>query len=120
MTSVYDQHRAHTKRTTACAVLKDGQHVANVTIAHPKDGAGRLYAYVHWLGTEMVRGSAGGYGYDKCTAAVSRAAEERLKGWSKAGVGAPECMFWEFLALDDGHEWYSQLHKAGFTVCSVC
>ncbi len=120
MSNIYDQHRNHTIRTSAYAILKGGEHVASITIAHPKDGAGRLYAYVHWIGTEMVRGFAGGYGYDKRTAAVSKAADVRLEGWSKSGASTPECIFWEQLALDNGTDWTSQLAHAGFTVCGVC
>src|SRR3546814_20152747 len=58
---------------------KDGAHVANVSSKLPADGAGRLYAYVHWIGLERVRDHANGYGYDKRTAAVSGCAARILK-----------------------------------------
>lgn len=67
-----------------------------------------------------MRGSAGGYGYDKRTAAVASAARKRLDGWSESGALAPECMFWECLTIDDGHDWTDQLRNAGFTVVCVC
>src|SRR3546814_2190612 len=70
MTAIYDQHDKAFARVSAYVVTKDGAHVANVSIKFPADGAGRLYAYVHWIGLEMVRDHANGYGYDKRTAAV--------------------------------------------------
>ncbi len=118
--AVYDQHRKHTQRVSAHVILKDGEHVANVTIVSPKDGAGRLYAYVHWLGRQMIRGSASGYGYDKLSAAIANAAHKRLDGWDKAGASVHECIFWEHLALNDGNEWHNQLYKMGFVVLSPC
>src|SRR3546814_12330665 len=79
MTAIYDQHYKAFARVSAYVVTKDGAHVANVSIKFPADGAGRLYAYVHWIGLEMVRDHANGYGYDKRTAAVSGCAARILK-----------------------------------------
>ena len=77
MTKIYEQHEAAFKYTAAYVVLNtDFQRVATIAFKFPKDGAGRLYAYVHWLGCEMVRGFAGGYGYDKTSAAVESAIEK--------------------------------------------
>ncbi len=118
--SVYDQHRAHNARTGAFAILLKGTYVASVSMAYPRDNAGRLYAYVHWIGTEMVRGIANRYGYDKRTRAVASAACKRLKGWSREGSSSKECQFWEHLALDDGKEWTDQLRACGFSICQVC
>jgi hypothetical protein len=129
--SIYDQHRDHTKRIGAYAILKDGHYVASVTLVRPVQGQGRLYAYVHWIGTTMVRAAAAGYGYDKASAAVAYAARAFLKGWDKSTP--PEahgdrakmrhhtacCVFWEHCALDGGKRWTSALESAGFTVCCV-
>lgn len=115
--NVYSQHRKHTSRVGAYAILRDGQHVASVTIAYPKDGAGRLYAYVHWIGTQMVRGYAGGYGYDKRTAAIASAAHALAIEETHAAV--PHA-FRLALSKDDGHEWDSQLRSVGYTVVCVC
>jgi hypothetical protein len=120
MSNVYDQHQQHTRRTGAYAILHNGVHVANITIAFPADGAGRLYAYAHWIGTQMTRGSANGYGYDKRTAAVASAARGYLATFDKAGNPTDECMFWEAISVDRGQEWDSRLRDAGFTVCQVC
>jgi hypothetical protein len=73
MTNIYDQHRAAFANVSAYIVLKDGERIASVAFKYPRDGAGRLYAYVHVFGTEMVRGFAAGGGYDKHTAAVESA-----------------------------------------------
>lgn len=123
MSNVYDQHHQHTRRTGAAAILHNGQHVANITIAFPADGAGRLYAYVHWIGTQMVRGSANGYGYDKRSAAIASAATKYLSEWHKvANDGTPNTanLFWNTISVDRGQEWNSRLRDAGFTVCQVC
>ena len=101
-------------------------------IRHPKDGASRLYAYVHWFGSEMVRGHANGYGYDKQSAAVGVATSTRIKGWDKTFPGdslrdpigrkrhVMECIFWEALKRDDGKYWSNCLREMGFTVVTVC
>lgn len=54
-------------------ILPDGgaawyPHLLRVSVAYPKDGAGTLHAFVRWA-SEAWHGSAGGYGYDKLTAA---------------------------------------------------
>jgi hypothetical protein len=73
LTQIYDQHAAAFRQVSAFVIAKNGERVATVAIKFPKDGAGRLYAYVHWAGAQMERGSAGGYGYDKRSAAVAAA-----------------------------------------------
>jgi len=110
MSDIYDQHSAAFANVSAYVILKDGERVATVAFKFPRDGAGRLYTYVHWLGLEMVRGFAGGYGYDKRTAAVA-AAVKTLGGYSP-GLG-------DFLTAcdrDGGHHWDRRLQDAGFTV----
>ena len=73
---IYDQHRAAFSNVSAYVVMHGGERVATVAIKYPRDGAGRLYAYVHWLGVPMVRGFAGGGGYDKRSAACASAARK--------------------------------------------
>lgn len=137
MTDIYDQHRKHFERTLAAAVLDSaGQHVANVSIRYPADGAGRLYAYAHWLGTEMVRGSASGYGYDKATAALSDAVTrlEKAPGPEIVPDNHPDLIaerrtvrkeqerreaFHRALSQDGGQHWDGALRAAGFTVLQV-
>lgn len=117
MADIYDQHRKHFERTIAAAVLDSaGRHVANVSIRYPADGAGRLYAYAHWLGTEMVRGSASGGGYDKATAALA-AAVRQWPTWDDDST--PINAFHRALAQDGGQHWDGALRAAGFTVLQV-
>ena len=118
MPQIYDQHRAAFASVEAYVILKEGERVATVAFKFPKDGAGRLYAYVHWIGLEMVRGFATGGGYDKRTAACASA----VKGIKATGEYVidytPELRstFTEALAADRGHTWESALRNAGFTV----
>ena len=113
MTSIYDQHDAAFANVSAFVILKGAERVATVAIKFPKDGAGRLYAYVHWIGTEMVRGMAGGYGYDKRTAAVSNAAEKLDVPVEHKSAHAD---FAVSLRDPDGRDWTRKLEDAGFTV----
>ena len=117
MTKIYDQHAAAFRNVSAFVILKDGERVATVALKFPADGAGRLYAYVHWLGTEMVRGFAGGYGYDKRSAAVSDAIRRNA---GKVDNEAPDTDAWAAFSAalwnDGGDDWTRALEKAGFQV----
>jgi len=81
-----------------------------------------LWAYVHWLGLEMTRGHAGGYGYDKRTAAVSGAAINAIAAHKhdEKTEATPELearrAFFLAAARDAGDDWTRALEKAGFTV----
>ena len=107
MTSIYDLHDKSFPQVSAFAILRDGEPVAKIAFKFPKDGAGRLYAYVHWLGSEMVRGHANGYGYDKRSAACANAAKHAVSRATK---------FWSALEKDDGYHWDHHLREAGFVV----
>jgi hypothetical protein len=121
MIKVYDQHRAAFSNVSAYVILKDGEYVATVAFKRPKDGAGRLYAYVHWIGTTMIRGYAGGYGYDKHAAAVADAArklyerpdyEENTRNYAVKSLSG----FIHALRKNDGYSWEHNLREAGFTI----
>ena len=117
MTAIYQQHATAFAHVSAYVILHDGQCVATVAFKYPRDGAGRLYAYVHWLGTPMVRGFAGGGGYDKRSAAC--AAAVRKLGNPNLAVDDASRLWLAFagaLAKDDGHGWDAQLQRAGFDV----
>lgn len=120
MTDIYEQHAAAFSRTSAYVILKKGEKVATIAIRYPADGAGRLYTYVHWLGLEMVRGFAGGYGYDKRTAAACDAARKLTDPKMTDGRPLPMANnYRDFLAAlqsDNGYEWNQKLERAGFTV----
>lgn len=124
MSNIYDQHRAAFSNVSAFVVMKGTELVAKVAIKFPRDGAGRLYAYVHFFGMPMVRGFAGGYGYDKRTAAV----EDAMKKIDPEYFSPDEHCRWEkeraaceafrnaILDGRDGVEWSNTLHNAGYTV----
>lgn len=138
MADIYDQHRAAFAQVSAFVIMLGNERVATVAFKFPRDGAGRLYAYVHWIGIEMVRGHAGGYGYDKRSAAVTDAARKigrfdakeeiaRCHAAAKplaaqaAEMGAiakNEALTPFIEALDgrDGNDWDRRLRDAGFTV----
>lgn len=129
MPDIYDQHRAAFDKVSAFVVMRDGEKVATVAIKFPRDGAGRLYAYVHWLGLPMVRAYANGYGYDKRSAAVGAAARKIPLGaaFTRAQeTGLQYCegrpwyeafpAFREALVSDGGEDWARKLEKAGFSI----
>jgi len=119
MTDIYDLHSKAFENVSAYVILKDGERVATVAFRYPRDGAGRLWAYVHWFGTEMARGYASGGGYDKHSAACAAAvrAIKPISGWENLNAKAPDYMaFRAAMALDNGTYWYDQLRLAGFTV----
>ncbi len=113
MSDIYEQHRNAFNAVAAYVILKNGERVATIAFKYPRDGAGRLFAYVHWIGNQMVRGYAAGGGYDKhsaaCAAAVRRMADKPLD------LGDFDA-FRRELAKDDGYYWNQRLEKAGFTV----
>lgn len=117
--SIYDQHQAAFARVSAYVVLdpRDGTRTATIAFKFPADGAGKLYAYVHVLGTQMVRGWASGMGYDKRTPAV----ESALKRIITTGDVAPEVRahvkaLQEAVAGDGGEYWDRLIEKAGYRV----
>ena len=115
---VYDQHRASFPRVSAYVVMRDNKQVATVAIKYPRDGAGRLYAYVHWFGVPMVRGYAGGGGYDKRSAACASAAHN-LPSALPAGYGDDAQIYAAFrfyLGDDNGLSWQYRLESLGFKV----
>lgn len=74
--SIYDQHDAAFSGVSAYVVLDaKGERVATIAFKFPRDGAGRLYCYLHVFGVAMVRGYASGYGYDKRSAAAHSAVQ---------------------------------------------
>ena len=121
MPDIYDQHRAAFANVSAYIVMKNGERIASVAFKYPRNGAGRLYAYVHVFGTEMVRGFAGGYGYDKHSAAV----EDAIR---KAGSTEPGHLRSAWLDTVDairsaildtnagGQYWDRRLRDAGYDV----
>ena len=119
MTNIYDQHKAAFAQVSAYVVVKDGELKARIAFKFPKDGSGRLYAYVHWLGDPMVRGFATGGGYDKGSAACSAAVRKMDWKTTAKTIDDKEEMraaFIRALAKDDGATWNDHVRKAGFLV----
>ena len=129
MTKIYNQHDKAFSNVSAFVVLKDGERVATVAIKFPNDGAGRLWAYVHFIGVPVVRDYAGGYGYDKRSAAVVYAAariEQDKPSESMAGndwyddARADELVkmtaFKDALSGIGGKDWSDALRDAGYVV----
>jgi hypothetical protein len=112
MTKIYDQHREAFRYVSAFVILKHGERVATIALKLPKDGAGGLFAYVHCFGFEMVRGYAGGYGYDKRSAAVENAmANMRSKATTANAFDLSSA-----LSEIGGNTWDRALQDAGYTV----
>lgn len=116
-TNIYDQHRAAFANVSAYVVLdKKGERAASVAFKYPRDGAGRLFCYLHIFGGPMVRGFAGGGGYDKHSAAASAAASKlKLESYyeeSQADVTAIRAA----LLVDGGSSWDGMLRDAGYNV----
>lgn len=122
MADIYEQHKAAFAHVSAYVILKDGDRVATIAFKFPRDGAGRLWAYVHWIGTEMVRGYAGGYGYDKRSAAAASAARKAISDHKDDARQEETATLFDrrefFCALreDGGHSWDRELEGCGFTV----
>ena len=118
-TSIYDHHGKAFVQVSAYVVLSGNERVATIAFKFPKDGASRLWVYVHWIGTEMVRGYAGGFGYDKQSAACANAAPNiKAETSPTTFINQPEVLeaFKSAIAHDGGERWDTALRNAGFTV----
>lgn len=125
--NIYDLHTAAFSRVSAFVVMDKAERVATIAFKFPEGGAGRLYAYVHWMGIPMVRGFAAGGGYDKKSASVSAATgklpdslgEDKYTDGSRHHTVESCNRYMEFLVAtraDDGYHWDRRLQDAGFTV----
>lgn len=121
MSDIYKQHQVAFSQVSAFVVMKGSERVATIAFKFPRDGAGRLYCYVHWIGLEMVRGHANGYGYDKRSAAAASAAgklnaDPKMEDGRSRPVANNYRGFVEALRADSGRYWDDQLRDKGFTV----
>ena len=118
MSTIYEQHNKSFPLVSAYVITNaKGERVATIAFKFPKDGAGRLYAYVHWFGIEMVRGYANGYGYDKKSASLESAMSKLILLAADLGHGKDSPQhFIEALANIGGSNWDTKLRDAGFNV----
>lgn len=80
MTTVYEKHDKHFSQVSAWVIVNEqGEQVGKMTAKYPKDGMGKLYLYLHLHGSEMVQGSVSGWGFDKLSVAVQKAADTYVK-----------------------------------------
>lgn len=113
--NIYEQHKAAFANVSAYVVMSGAERVATIAFKFPRDGAGRLYAYVHWFGQTMVRGYAAGGGYDKSSAAVFNALKKMSAYKDGDNTPADHAVF--VLAVKDtGQSWDRDLRDAGFSV----
>lgn len=105
--NVYDQHNATFRNVSAYVVMKGAQRVASIAF---KNGTA-CQAFVHWIGSTMIRATAGGGGYDRHSSACAKAARK-----AQNGGDADAKAFWDALAIDGGSDWSRELERAGFTV----
>jgi hypothetical protein len=126
MSDIYDLHSKAFNRVSAYVVLHNGERVATIAFKFPADGAGRLYCYVHWLGTHMVRSFATGYGCDKRSASCASASHRLPFPYQFSDPRAPRYLNpdtaplydrFRFAAMtDNGRGWDRNLEDAGFAV----
>jgi hypothetical protein len=112
MSDIYDQHAAAFRNVSAWVILDDtGKPVARVATKH----GNAVTAYVHLFGLSMVKGRAGGGGYDRMTAAIQDAARKLVP----CGDADHVARWKRFLAAirdSDGSHWDNRLTRAGFHV----
>lgn len=117
MTNIYVQHQKTFSNVSAFVITKGKERVATIAFKFPRDGAGRLYCYLHIIGVPMVRGHANGYGYDKRSAAmVDAIAKVGRAASSDAGTSKTYSAFAKAAPKMDAGQWENCLSLAGFNV----
>ena len=118
--NVYEHHDKHFDLVSAFVIVKDGALVGKIAFKFPKDGAGRLYCYLHVTGLQMVRGVASGYGYDKRSAAAW-SASKLIDATLPVGQAFNPNPYTHATTIkaaikDAGYDWQHDLRDAGFEV----
>ncbi len=121
--AIYEQHDKAFNKVSAFVIMKGPERVATIAFKFPADGAGRLWCYLHVLSLPMVRGYAGGYGYDKKSAAFSDAAGKahtvKLESWQTGKYETERAIaadMFHIAATMGGKDWNDALRVAGYTV----
>ena len=120
--SVYQKFESSFSNVSAYVIMKDGEHVANITLKYPKDGMGRLQCYIHILGTEMQNSYSCGYGYDKTSHAIHVTAKKYLDivPHNQKLNEKDVIQFIQALSNDEADSgWGNVLYNNGFTKINV-
>lgn len=121
--SVYQKFDSAFSNVSAYVILKDGEHVANITLKYPKDGMGRLQCFIHIHGTEMQNSFVSGCGYDKRSAAIHNTAKqykEFIANNSEYKLRPSETELLELLSsYEASNGWSDDLYRNGFNVINV-
>lgn len=112
MSRIYDQHRAAFASVSAFVIHDGTRRVATIAVRFPRDGAGRLWVYLHWIGVPMVRAYASGFGYAKTDAALASASAKVERDENQPD----QARFLDVLTADNGVDWQTRLRAAGFCV----
>ena len=123
MKSVYQKFESAFSNVSAYAILKDGEHVANISLKYPKDGMGRLQCFIHILGAEMQNAYVSGCGYDKRSAAIHKTAKQYKEAIANNPEYKVKPFALELLELLSSYEasngWSDELYRNCFNVINV-
>ena len=110
-------------KSVSAYVVMDTENnlVAKVSVKYPKDGAGRLTAFIHLIGTETQVGTASGYGYDKRTAAICNASDKFDLSKETCKLNSKQIEFVQMLSTSLAQSgWKEAIQpKYGFNVIQV-
>lgn len=114
MSSIYQQQEKAFANVGAYVLMYGGEVLGRITI---KYGA-RVTAYVHIHGTAMVKGTAGGGGYDRTSAAIINAAATINATNPHTGTLDTDAKAFAAIMVNaqDGLDWETVLRKAGYVV----
>jgi hypothetical protein len=116
MDRIYDLHHAAFKAVEAYVVMQGSELVGR--IAFKRGASGKVWCYLDLFGARMVRGGAGGGGYDKHSAAFYEAVTRLPIGSSAdAGLVSRSCLV--RLAAKAGagaSHWDSAMRDNGFAI----
>lgn len=116
MSDIYRQHEQTFRGVAAWVVFDEREQlVARVTFTFARSGL-RTTCWFHVIGLPMVKAFAGGGGYDKASAAAHKAVG-RVKTSKDATPRANhDAERIKAAITDTGHNWNTELVRAGFRV----
>ncbi|CAB4196379.1 hypothetical protein UFOVP1299_80 [uncultured Caudovirales phage] len=114
---VYEQHLQSFNGVSAYVVTFGGERAATISFKYARTGG--VICYLHWICSPMVRGRAGGGGYDKATAALEEAfskLNEKLAHEIDEGEQVAYANVLESMKNSTGGSWEGRFKTAGFEV----